>query len=109
MILGDYNVALNFARDTCNYLTDPHHQSRKVINQWLYNSDFVDVYDKLLPGKSSYTWSRSAEIALKDGDKNIRSTAWEKKSRIDHILLSPALLPTVKKNLASEDMDHLFF
>ena len=24
MILGDYNVSLNFSRDTSNYLTDPH-------------------------------------------------------------------------------------
>ena len=37
MILGDYNVSLNFARDTSNYLTDPHKQSRIKINQWIYN------------------------------------------------------------------------
>ena len=53
IILGDYNVTLNFARDTCNYLTDPHHQSRKVSNQCLYNRDFADVYDELHPGKSN--------------------------------------------------------
>ena len=29
IILGDYNVTLNVSRDTCNYLTDPHHKARK--------------------------------------------------------------------------------
>ena len=52
MILGDYNVTLNFAHDTCNYLTNPHHLACKVINQWLYNGDFADFYEKLHPGKS---------------------------------------------------------
>ena len=28
MILGDYNVSLNFSRDTNNYLTDPHKKSQ---------------------------------------------------------------------------------
>ena len=55
MILGDYNVSLNFSRDTNNYLTDPHKKARIKINQWLYNGEFVDAYDELHPGKSSYT------------------------------------------------------
>ena len=29
--------------------------------------------------------------------QNLRSTAWDKKSRIDHILLSPSLFHAVKK------------
>ena len=64
MILGDFNVTLNFSRDTYNYLTDPHKNARIKINQWLYNADFTDVYDELHPGKSSYTWSKSAEIGI---------------------------------------------
>ena len=48
MILGDYNVSLNFARDTYNYLTDPHHNARKKINQWLYNAEFTEVYKDTL-------------------------------------------------------------
>ena len=47
MILGDFNVTLDFARDTSNYLTDPHKKCRKVINQWLYNHEFADVYNEL--------------------------------------------------------------
>ena len=43
MILGDYNVSLNFSRDTNNYLTDPHKKARIQINQWLYSGDFVDI------------------------------------------------------------------
>ena len=45
MILGDYNVSLNFSRDTNNYLTDPHKKARIKINQWIYNGDFVDAFN----------------------------------------------------------------
>ena len=83
MILGYYNVSLNYARDTYNYLTDPHHNARKKINQWLYNAEFANVYEELHPSKSSYTWSKSAETSIKDGDTNLKSTAWDKKSCID--------------------------
>ena len=79
-----------------NYLTDPHKKARIKINQWLYNG-FVDAFDELHPGKSSYTWSKSADILRKDGDPNVRNAAMGKQSRIDHILLSPSLLPAVKK------------
>ena len=53
MLLGDYNVSLNFARDTLNYLTDPHKNAHIVINQWIFNGDLVDVFEELHPGKSS--------------------------------------------------------
>jgi len=82
--------------------TDPHHLAHKTINLWLYNSDFANVYNELHPGRSSYTWSRLAENPLKNGDKNIKTTAWEKKCRIDNILLPPSLLTAVKKNRACE-------
>ena len=55
------------------------------------------MYEELHPGKSSYTWSMLAEILHKDGDSNITNAALGKQSRIDHILLSPSLLPAVKK------------
>ena len=97
MILGDYNVSLNFSRDTCNYLTDPHKNSRIKINQWIFNGDLVDVFEELHPGKSSYTWSRSSDILRRDGDPNIRNAALGKQSRIDHILISPNLMHAVKK------------
>ena len=97
MILGDYNVSLNFSTDTNNYLTDPHKKARIKINQWIYNGEFVDAYEELHPGKSSYTWSKSADIIRKDGDPNIRNAALGKQSCIDHILISPSLLHAVKK------------
>ena len=97
MLLGDYNVSLNFARDTLNYLTDPHKNARIVINQWIFNGDLVDVFEELHPGRSSYTWSRSADILRRDGDPNVRNVAWGKQSRIDHILISPNLMHAVKK------------
>ena len=70
MILGEINVILDFARDTSNYLTDPHKKCRKVLNQWIYNREFADVFDKLHPGKSSYTWSKSIVKLVREGDRN---------------------------------------
>ena len=69
MILGDFNVTLDFARDTSNYLTDPHKKCRKVLNQWIYNRE----YDELHPGKSSYTWSKSIDKLVLEGDRNFRT------------------------------------
>merc|ERR1711947_37336 len=83
--------------DTLNYLTDPHKKARIVINQWIFNGDLVDVFEELHPGKSSYTWSRSADILRRNGDPNVRNVAWGKQSRIDHILISPNLMHAVKK------------
>ena len=77
MILGDYNMTLNFARDTNNYLTDPHKKARIKINQWLYNGDFVDVFDELHPGKSFYTQTKCADILRKDGDLMLGTPPWE--------------------------------
>ena len=80
MLLGDYNVTLNFARDTLNYLTDPHKKARIIINQWIFNGDLVDVFEELHPGRSSYTWSRSADILRRDGDPNVKNVARGKQS-----------------------------
>merc|ERR1711947_25611 len=97
MLLDDYNMTLNFARDTLNYLTDPHKKARIVINQWIFNGDLVDVFEELHPGRSFYTWSRSADILRRDGDPNVRNVARGKQSRIDHILILPTLMHAVKK------------
>ena len=70
MILGDFNVTLDFARDTSNYLTDPTKKCRKVINQWLYNHEFADVNEELHPGRSSYTWSKSIDKLAREGDSH---------------------------------------
>ena len=94
---------LDFARDTSNYLTDPHKKCRKVLNQWIYNREFADVYDELHPGKSSYTWSKSIDKLVQEGDKNFRSANCDKQSRIDHILLSPSLLDAV------QSIEHVYY
>ena len=103
MILGDFNVTLDFARDTSNYLTDPHKKCRKVINQWLYNREYADVYEELHPGRSSYTWRKSIDKLAREGDNNFRTASYDKQSRIDHILLSPSLLDAVKS------IEHIYY
>ena len=37
LIMGDYNVTLDHNLDAYGYKTDPHHKSRKAINNWLDN------------------------------------------------------------------------
>merc|ERR1712215_121105 len=103
IILGDFNVTLDFARDTSNYLNDPHQKFRKVINQWIYNREFADVYEELHPGRSSYIWSKSIDKLAREGDSNFRSANRDKQSRIDHILLSPSLLDAVKS------IEHVYY
>ena len=56
LILGDFNSTLDLDRDTMNYVTDPHSKVRPLLRQWLLNRDFIDVYDELHPGVSSYAW-----------------------------------------------------
>ena len=78
MILGDFNVTLDFARDTSNYLIDPHKKCRKVINQWIYRREFADVYDELHPGRSSYTLSKSIDKLARERDRNFRTANRDK-------------------------------
>ena len=87
MILGDYNVSLNFSRDTSKYLTDPLKHSRIIINQWIFNGEYVDVYDELHPGKSSYTWSKSSDILRKDGDPNINKTCYMRSRKLNMLTM----------------------
>ena len=103
MILGDFNVTLDFARDTSNYLTGPHKTCRKVINQWLYNREYADVYEDLHPGRSSYMWRKSIDKLAHEGDNNFRTVSYDKQSRIDHTLLSPFLLDVVKS------IEHIYY
>merc|ERR1712215_545326 len=82
---------------------DPPKKCRKVLNQWIYNREFADVYDELHPGISSYTWSKSIDKLTREGDRNFRTANRDKQSRIDHILLSPSLLNAVKS------IEHVYY
>ena len=59
--------------------------------------------DELHSGKSSYTWSKSIDKLVREGDRNFRSANRDKQSRIDHILLSPSLLDAVKS------IEHVYY
>ena len=82
IIVGDFNCTLNHHADSTGYKTDPHPKSRKVINSLLDNEEFVDSYRHFHPDSKTYTY-RNKEGTLR--------------GRLDYGLISPSLIPHVKK------------
>ena len=69
--------------DQIGYKTDPHPKSRKVINQLLEQEILVDSYRHLNPETKSYTF---------------RTKNGRKRDRLDYGLISPSLIPYLKKS-----------
>ena len=80
ILVGDYNTTLNYSRDRLNYskTNDNHKKCRELINNWISEEKWVDIYDYKNPGKKSYTWYSKSTPG--------------KKGRIDHCLLTPNLV-----------------
>merc|ERR1712105_244363 len=80
ILVGDYNTTLDYNRDRLNYskTNDNHKKCRELINNWISEEKWVDIYDYKNLGKKSYTWESK--------------TAPGKKGRIDHCLLTPNLV-----------------
>jgi exonuclease III len=91
VILGDFNVTLDHKIDSSGYKTDPHPKSRTVINNWLENETYVDVYRHYNPETPSYTF---------------RTKDCKKKSRLDYCLSSPNLIPFIN-NITHLAHNHL--
>ena len=56
LIMGDLNTALDENMDKKNYETDNHKRSRTVINNWIDEGDFIDVFRAFYPDRHSYTY-----------------------------------------------------
>ena len=56
LIIGDLNATLNENMDKKNYETDNHRRSRTVINNWINEGDFIDVFRAFYPDRHSYTY-----------------------------------------------------
>ena len=82
IIIGDFNVVLNPNLDCIGYVGDPHKRGRIPINYNIDNELIYDVYRELNPDAREYTWSV----------KNLM-----KRSRLDHMLVSPTFLNNVKE------------
>ena len=76
-MIGDLNVTLDPHLDRTNYKTNNHIKAREVINSWLLNEDYVDVYIYFYPYTKGYTYKS-------DSDKN-------QKAQLDYVLVSPDL------------------
>ena len=81
-MLGDYNVVLNPHLDCIGYTGDPHKRGRVPINYHIDNEIIFDVFRELNPVAREYTW-------------NVKSMS--KRSRLDHMLVSPTFLNNVKE------------
>ena len=42
LIIGDFNVTIDFTRDAQNNLLDPHHKARQIITQGMCKRDFLE-------------------------------------------------------------------
>ena len=81
LICGDFNTTLNPVLDQYGYVTDPHKKSRSTIQQWVDNGELADAVRHFYPTSPLFSW---------------RTKNWEKKGRIDHLLVTPKLLGHIK-------------
>ena len=50
LLIGDFNVTLDPYLDKTEYVSDYSHvQSRKIINSWIDNEEYLDAYRQLYP------------------------------------------------------------
>ena len=80
-ICSDFNTTLNPNLDQYGYITDPHKKCRETINQWMINGELFDAVRHFFPNSPLFSW---------------RTKNWEKKGRIDHLLVTPKLLEHIK-------------
>ena len=86
LLIGDFNVTLDPYLDKTEYLSDNSHvQSRKIINSWIDNEEYLDAYRHLYPETKTYSWY---------WDRNVRKET-EKKARLDIALITQTLMDKV--------------
>jgi exonuclease III len=56
LLMGDLNTTLEEQLDRKNYKTDNHRRCRTVINNWIQEGDYVDVFRAFYPDRESYTY-----------------------------------------------------
>ena len=81
-MIGDYNCTMNHSVDFSGYKTDPHKKSRKILNGILDTEELIDSYRQFNSDSRSNTY---------------RNKKGNLKGRLDHGLISPSLLPFIKK------------
>ena len=87
LIIGDLNTTLDENMDKKNYETDDHRRSRTVINNWISEGDFIDVFRAFYPNRRSYTYR-----VQRRGEQNEEEV---KRGRLDYALASRDLFGKV--------------
>ena len=56
LIIGDWNTTLCPTKDRWNYSSDNHKKCRNVINNWIEEGNYLDLYRSFNPEGKSYTY-----------------------------------------------------
>ena len=80
IITGDWNLVLDQANDTYNYLHDNNPLARKAVLSAINEHDLIEPWRHFHPNKKRYTWSK----------KNPKKMA-----RLDFFITSSSLLPYI--------------
>ena len=81
ILVGDFNVPLNFARDT-NCINDTRKRAREKIHEKMLDQNLIDIFRTKKGNREFFTYSNREE---------------SKKSRLDYFLVSENLVQNVPK------------
>ena len=77
IIVGDWNLVLDFDKDTINYKKHNNPKSRKIVQQYIDKLDLLDIWRTTHDNTRQYTW---------------RQNFYKKFARLDFFLISESLL-----------------
>ena len=77
---GDYGVIFDLKNDRYGYTSDSHRRYRNIIHSWLENNELINAIRCFHPDCPLYLW---------------RTEKFDKKGRIDHLLVPPKLVPNI--------------
>ena len=56
---GDWNIVLDIAKDKRGGLQQTHKSSLNIINNWMEETDLIDIWRLMNPNEFRFTWKRS--------------------------------------------------
>ena len=81
IIGGDFNIALNSAIDTMNYVRENNIRARDTLLSMMDANDWVDIFRERNDNERRYTWRNTGSII--------------KQARLDYFIISRSLIPYV--------------
>ena len=84
ILIGDFNLVLDVKKDKKGGTPSTHINSQKVIQDWIDNTDLLDVWRMTHPEVSKFTWKRTRPFKIF--------------CRLDFFLISSGLFGKVEKS-----------